>query len=340
MGNEDLGNHYYETGDLVAASKAYSRMRDYCTTPNHIASMLFKMINVCIERNDWLGVSSYAGRLRTSQVKPEDLARNQPKMASAVGLSQMHSGQYFEAAKTFLSVDPSLADTYNEVITPNDVAVYGGLCALASMDRNELQRLVLDSATFRNFLELEPHIRRAIAFFCNSKFRPCLDILEAYRTDYLLDIHLQRHVAILYGRIRTKSIQQYLVPFSSVSLDSMVTIFAPDVVGGQARPTGTKSPFVQELISLVKDDVLDARIDLEKGLLVSNQTDLRSEVQAQALESVRSFNEELHLRILRASVIHAGLQIPAPSQDRKGFIGGPHGKMATGTGRPAPGLAG
>lgn len=317
MGNEDLGNHYYEIGDLVSASKAYSRMRDYCTTSNHIASMLFKMINVCIERNDWLGVSSYAGRLRTSQMKPEDLIKIQPKMASASGLSQMHAGQFFEAAKTFLSVDPSLTDTYNEVLTPNDVAVYGGLCALASMDRNELQRLVLDNSIFRNFLELEPHIRRAIASFCNSKFRPCLDILEAYRTDYLLDIHLQRHVAALYGRIRIKAIQQYLVPFSSVSLDSMATIFAPEVVGGEARPTGTKSPFVQELIGLIKDDVLDARIDLEKGLLVSNQTDLRTEVQAQTLDNVRSFNEELHLRILRASVMQAGLLIPA-SQQTKG----------------------
>merc|ERR1711939_1183957 len=33
MGNEDLGSHYYRIGDLVNASKAYSRMRDYCTTP-------------------------------------------------------------------------------------------------------------------------------------------------------------------------------------------------------------------------------------------------------------------------------------------------------------------
>ncbi|KAJ5232641.1 COP9 signalosome subunit 1 (CsnA) [Penicillium chermesinum] len=335
MGNEDLGNHYYETGDMVAASKAYSRMRDVCTTPNHITSMIFKMINVFIERNDWLGVASYAGRLRTTQAKPEEMARNQPKMASALGLSQMHSNQFFEAAKTFLSVDPSLADTYNEVLTPNDVAVYGGLCALASMNRSELQRLVLDNSTFRNFLELEPHIRRAIAFFCNSKFRPCLEILEAYRADYLLDLHLQRHVATLYGRIRTKAIQQFLLPFSSVTLDSMAAIFAPEVVGGQARPTGTMSPFVHELIGLIKDDVLDARIDLEKGLLVSNQSDLRNEVQAEALESVRSFNDELHLRTLRASVLHAGLQLSPPDPERKtgrGRIAASAGKGPRGQG--------
>lgn len=317
MGNEDLGNHYYATGDLIAASKAYSRMRDYCTTPNHVASMLFKLINVSMERNDWLGVQSYVHRLRNSSSKPEDLAKYMPKTGVALGLAQMHQRSYLEAANTFLSIDASLGESYQDVINPNDVAVYGGLCALASMDRAELQQRVLDNNSFRNFLELEPHIRRAIAFFCNSKFRLCLDILEGYRADYLLDIHLQSHFSDLYTRIRTKSIQQYLVPFSKVTLESMVTIFAPHVVGGQPQPIGLKSPFVQELIQLIKDDVLPARIDLEKGLLVSNQTNLRAEVQSQALESLKSFNQEVHWRLLRNAVLNAGIQVQATHVNEK-----------------------
>lgn len=309
MGNEDLGNHYYQTGDLVAASKAYSRMRDYCTTPNHIASMLFKMINVSAERGDWMAVQSNVHRLRNSQSKPEDLVKNLPKINAALGLAQMHAKSFRDAAVSFLTVDPSLSDTFSEIITPNDIAVYGGLCALASMNRQELQKQVLDNAIFRNFLELEPQIRRAVAFFCNSKFRPCLDILEAYRTDYLLDINLQRHVSAIYTQIRTKAIQQYLIPFSCVTLDSMAAIFAPEVVGGEARPTGLKSPFVKELIRLIREGVLDVRLDLEKGLLVSNQTDLRTEVQSKTLDSLTSFNKEAHLRIVRAAVLHAGLEL-------------------------------
>ncbi|CAL5867868.1 uncharacterized protein PFLUO_LOCUS2089 [Penicillium psychrofluorescens] len=315
MGNEELGTHYHQTGDSVSASKAYSRMRDYCTTPNHIASMLFKLINVAVERGEWLSVQSNVHRLRNAQSKPEDQAKNQPKISAALGLAQMHSGSFLEAANSFLLTDPSLGDTYNETITPNDIAVYGGLCALASMDRVELQRRVLENNSFRNFLELEPHIRRAITFFCNSKFRLCLDILDAYRADYLLDLHLQRHVSALYSHIRTKSIEQYLVPFSRVTLESMATVFAPEVVGGEARPTSATSPFVQELIRLIKDGVLDARIDLEKGVLVSNETDLRTEVQQNTLESLRSFNEKAHMRILRTSVLHAGLEVR--SHDRK-----------------------
>lgn len=328
MGNEDLGQHYHQIGDLVNASKAYTRMRDYCTTPTHIASMLLKIINVAIERGDWLSVQSNVQRLRNLQSKPEEQARNQPKMSAALGLSQLHLDSYLDAATSFISIEPTLGDSYNEVMSSNDVAVYGGLCALASMDRNELQRRVLDNNSFRNFLELEPHIRRAISFFCNSKFRPCLEILEAYRTDYLLDIHLQKHVNTLFSRIRTKSIQQYLVPFSRVTLDSMAKIFAPAVVAGEPLPTDTNSPFVQELIRLIEDGTLDARIDLEKMVLVSNQTDLRTEVQAAALESLESYTQEAHLRLLRTNIIRAGLEVRPPADARRGMeeVAGAAGK--------------
>ncbi|KAL2009957.1 hypothetical protein VTN00DRAFT_5764 [Thermoascus crustaceus] len=336
MGNEDLGQHYHQIGDLASASKAYGRMRDYCTTPSHIASMLFKIINVSVDRGDWLAVQSNVHRVRNLQSKPEDQARNQPKLCAVMGLSQLAAGSYLEAANSFLATDPGLGDSYNEIITSNDVAVYGGLCALASMDRNELQRRVLDNSSFRNFLELEPHIRRAISFFCNSKFRSCLEILEAYRTDYLLDIHLQRHVSTLYTRIRTKSIQQYLVPFSRVTLDAMAKVFAPSVVGGTAQPVDSNSPFVQELIKLIQDGTIEARIDLEKGVLVSKQTDLRAEVHAAALESVRNYTHEAHLRLLRTNIIHAGLEVRPPAGEKKiggeergpGKLGGVSGKLA------------
>jgi COP9 signalosome complex subunit 1 len=318
MGNEDLGNHYYQTGDLNAASKAYSRMRDYCTTPNHITSMLFKMVNVGIERGDWMSVQANVHRLRNSLSKPDDAVKNESKISAAWALSQMQQGSYLEAANAFLSIPADLNDQYNEVISANDIAVYGGLCALASMNRDELQRNVLESQSFRSFLELEPHIRRAIAFFCNFKFRSCLDILDAYKPDYLLDIHLQRFIPQLYKRIRTKSIEQYMLPFSRVTLSSMAKIFAPEVIGGEARPTDISSPFVQELVGLIQDGVLDARVDLEKGLLVSNQIDLRSEVQRTTLESLQEFNQEAHWRLLRAAVLHAGLEVKPDKREGPG----------------------
>lgn len=39
----------------------------------------------------------------------------------------------------FLETGPELANNYTEVIAPQDVGTYGGLCALASFDRTELK---------------------------------------------------------------------------------------------------------------------------------------------------------------------------------------------------------
>lgn len=99
----------------------------------------------------------------------------------------------------FLEVGPELGNNYTEVIAPQDVATYGGLCALASFDRAELKAIiqfsfcslvilllklhdiitmqladsddfvwqskVIDNINFRNFLELVPEIRELIHDF-------------------------------------------------------------------------------------------------------------------------------------------------------------------------------
>lgn len=303
-------------------------MREYCTTTSHIGSMLFRNIHVAIDRGDWLGVQSNVQRLRNLQFKPEDEAKNKAKMFAALGLSQLASSAYHSAAINFLSTDPILADNYKEVISANDIAVYGGLCALASMDRADLQTHVLQNKSFRNFLELEPHIRRAISFFCASKFRPCLDILEAYRADYLLDIHLQKHVPVLYSRIRTKAMQQYIIPYSRVMIDTMVKIFSPDQAALIKRDGGTidlQSPFIVELIDLIQKGTLDARIDVEKGVLVTKQTNTREDVQAAVIQNIKEYVNAAHIQLLRMNILHAGLEVPPVGAEADG---GPAGMRA------------
>lgn len=305
MGNEDLGAHYHAIGDLNSATKAYGRMRDYCTTPAHIASTSFRVIEVAIDQNNWLAVQSSVHKIRNLQLKADDDAKSQPRTQAAMGLSLLHSGEYRDAALGFLNTDPSLGDKYNEVLTSNDVAVYGGLCALASMDREELQTRVLDNASFRNFLEMEPHIRRAINFFCSAKYAQCLDILEAYHADYLLDLHLQRHVSKLYALIRTKSIVQYFAPFSRVTLDSMAKTFAKS----DAHP-----PIEDELVELISTGTLKAKIDLEHRVLIADRVDVRSEVHREALESVKRFKKDAHLKLMRMEFLNAGMEIRPPQR--------------------------
>lgn len=324
MGNEDLGSHYSRIGDLVNASKAYARMRDYCTTPAHIASTAFRIIAVAIEQRNWMAVQSQVVKIQNLQMKPDDAARYQILVPPTIGLQRLCSGEYKDAANHFLLTDPAVGDQFSGTMSPNDVAVYGGLCALASMSRSELQTKVLDNANFRNFLELEPHIRRAISFFVACKYTQCLEILESYRNDYLLDLYLQPHVGRLYRRIREKSIVQYFEPFGTVKLDAMEKVFGAAALKStnDAANTGSETislGLLEELWSLIDSSKLDARLDLEKNLLVANNPDTRAETYKEAEEMLAKFTEDAHLKLMRISMLNAGIETkPAASKKGKG----------------------
>ena len=311
MGCEDLGRHYHLIGDLPNAIKAYSKERDSVQTPAHMAIMNLHLMHVAIDQNNWLGVQSHVHKLRNLTQTPTEAERAQPKLCAAMGLAQMATGNYRDAAMSLLATDPRMLqarlddpndpDAYNEVVTPNDIAVYGGLCALASMNRNELQIHVLGNSAFRNYLELEPHIRRAISFFVSSKYSACLTILESYKSDYLLDIYLHRHVNEIYYRIRSKAIVQYFIPFSCVTLAALATAFNTD-----------ETTIERTLVNMIENGTLDARIDLEERVLLAQQIDHRRQVHEEALAMAKEYERTVQLRLLRMEIIHAGLEVKVP----------------------------
>lgn len=321
MGYDDLGQHYQRIGDLASSNKSYAKMRDFCTTHAHIVIMSMHMINVSIQAANWLAVQSNVTRVRSSGFQnSKDAERNSARLSAAMGISHLALGHFRDAAREFVEMDPRMAsakmddpteeESYNEVLTPNDVAVYGGLCALASMSREELQRSVLNHKTFRNYLELEPHIRRAISHFVSSKYSACLSILDNYKADYLLDIHLQPHVQEIYTRIRSKAIQQYFIPFSCVTFSALAAAFNTDEPSIEA-----------ELTTMIKRGNLDARLDLVDRVLLAVKKDRRAEVHAKAIETAKEYEKTLRLRLLRMQVLNAGLEVKGAKSGVAGIQG-------------------
>lgn len=263
MGHEDMGKHYYASGDLANAFKSYSRMRDYCTAPKHIVDMSLALIRVCIEQGNFVSVQSNIAKLKNVPLKAEEEEELRGKMTATQGLAHLASGSYREATRSFLECPPTLGTGFNEVLSPNDIAIYGGLCALASMDRTQLKSEVLDNSSFRQFLELEPYMRRAISYFHTAKYSECLQILEDYKNDYLLDIHLHRHVKRLYDSIRSKGIVQYFIPFSCVTLSAMAEAFRTN-----------EADLEVELIGMIKKKLLEARIDTKNRVWLHSRPSL------------------------------------------------------------------
>jgi len=66
------------------------------------------------------------------------------RLRCAAGLAELASRKYKSAAKYFLQANFDHCD-FADMISPNNVAIYGGLCALATFDRDELQKNVISS---------------------------------------------------------------------------------------------------------------------------------------------------------------------------------------------------
>ncbi|KAM0428263.1 hypothetical protein ACHAPT_007164 [Fusarium lateritium] len=303
MGNEELGEHFERTGMLSDAADAYNRMRQDVTTTKHIIDCGLHLVNVYIYRRDWSMVINSLGKI-TGVQSGEEEKFYQPFTKLVSGIALLGLKHYADAAKNFLQIDFDIPPTqYSHIASPNDIATYGGLLALATMERKELQSRVLDNPAFRSFLEHEPHIRKAISLFVNGRYSACLSILESFRNDYLLDIYLQRHVAAIYTQIRSKCITQYFVPFSCATFDNLNKAFALE---GQS--------IEKELAAMIREGTLKAKLDAKNRLLIAVQPDPRLQMQKSAIEVARQYELEAKERLRRISLISAGLEVVGKRQ--------------------------
>jgi len=152
MGHNDLGNHYYAVGNLGEALKSFMRTRDYGMTTKHTLDMCLSIIRVSIEMGNFSHVTNHVVKAETQPDVPTDI-NVVAKLRAAAGLANLDSGKYKQAAHKFTQMKIEMGKEnnqpiiknihpdelcYSEVIAPQDVAVYGGLCALATFDRPEL----------------------------------------------------------------------------------------------------------------------------------------------------------------------------------------------------------
>ncbi|KAG5231328.1 COP9 signalosome complex family protein [Salix suchowensis] len=290
MGYNDFGDYYYAHGSLADAFKSYVRTRDYCTTSKHIIHMCMSAILVSIELGQFIHVTSYVSKAEQTTEALEPITVT--KLRCAAGLAHLESKKYKLAARKFLEVSPELGNSYNEVIAPQDVATYGGLCALASFDRTELKSKIIDNPNFRNLLELVPEVRELIHDFYSSHYASCLDYLGNLKANLMLDIHLHDHVQTLYDQIRNKALIQYTHPFVSVDLHMMANAFKTTVAG-----------LGKELETLIADNQIQARIDSHNKILYARHADQRNTTFQRVLQTGNEFDRDVRAMLLRANLI-------------------------------------
>lgn len=299
MGNNDLGDYYYQRGDLNNALKCYTRTRDYCTSPKHVIQMCTNVIKVSIELGNYSYVLNYTSKAENVPDMKDSNVLAKLKVANA--LSHLENAKYKQAAKTFIETPFEIDTSYNEVISPQDIATYGGLCALASFDRAEIKSKILDNPAFKQFLELTPVVRQIIEDFYHSRYGTCLKNLQNLQCELLLDIHLFDHAKALYESIRKKALVQYFSPFFSVDMNKMATTFNMAL---QALET--------ELAGLIMDNQIQARIDSHNKILYARQTDQRATTFEKAVETGGQYQRSSKALLLRLNMLKSDFVVRAP----------------------------
>lgn len=307
-GHDDLGTHYLQCGDLSNALKCFSRSRDYCMGEQQMFNICLNVIKISIYQQNWGHVNSFVQKAEASSEYAQNNAA-QTKIACVAGLYELVTKRYKGAAKRFMSANiDEITPDFSDILSANTVAIYGGLCALASLDRSELHKQVFSSPSFKLFLELEPQLREAIYKFYESKYPICLSLLEELKDSFMLDMYLAPHIKSLYSMIRNRALIQYFSPYLSADLRLMASAFNTNL-----------SKLEDELMKLILDGQIDARIDSHNKILYAKDSDQRLVAFEKSLEMGREWQMKATALILRAACARNGLIYIRPTSQSTPF---------------------
>lgn len=165
----ELGQLHYDCGELSDALSSYVKELSLATMDKYLTGSHLKLILVCLKMGDPEKVLHWVDQARGHPM--ETIITAQVTCASA--LSHMGLGNYKTAAYEvrffkctfilslpkllylyvqFLDVKYRLGDTFNEIILLGDVAIYGGLCALATFNQAEIKVLTVFVKLFYFFM--------------------------------------------------------------------------------------------------------------------------------------------------------------------------------------------
>jgi COP9 signalosome complex subunit 1 len=301
MGQTELGEHYYRAGELTSALKCFVNTRDYLTSPLHIVDMACRVIEVSMESGELQNIPTYLFKAKQVPSLPEP---QKVKLESISAMLHLFQGNYKATATSFCQIPFASSENCWKYLSQRDIAVYGGLCVLASFDRSEIKTNVMENPNFKQYLELEPQIREMIRAFYNSKFKQCFEIWNSLRHEFMVDMFLAPKMDSIYSLIKSKAMLQYCSPFKSLDMQQMADVFS-------CNYTELESMVAQ----LITSNQLEARIDSHNKVYEINQVvkakdvNLRQKVYKETLGIGEGYIAEAKLSVIRAKLVQQGIVI-------------------------------
>ncbi|XP_043384310.1 COP9 signalosome complex subunit 1 isoform X7 [Chelonia mydas] len=356
-GHDDLGDHYLDCGDLSNALKCYSRARDYCTSAKHVINMCLNVIKVSVYLQNWSHVLSYVSKAESTPEIAEQRGERDSqtqailtKLKCAAGLAELAARKYKQAAKCFLLASFDHCD-FPELLSPSNVAVYGGLCALATFDRQELQRNVISSrqvacrersTACRDLWEAlgGAGLSGEICVLCGLKsvmlsptlllstlsFKLFLE-LEPQVRDIIFKFYESKYASCLKMLDEMKDnllLDMYLAPhvrtlYTQIRNRALIQYFSPYVSADMRKMATafntTVAALEDELTQLILEGLINARIDSHSKILYARDVDQRSTTFEKSLLMGKEFQRRAKAMILRAAVLRNQIHVKSPPRE-------------------------
>eukprot|EP00485_Elphidium_margaritaceum_P007266 CAMPEP_0202703178 /NCGR_PEP_ID=MMETSP1385-20130828/16044_1 /ASSEMBLY_ACC=CAM_ASM_000861 /TAXON_ID=933848 /ORGANISM="Elphidium margaritaceum" /LENGTH=504 /DNA_ID=CAMNT_0049360977 /DNA_START=82 /DNA_END=1596 /DNA_ORIENTATION=+ len=278
-------------GNFNTAISRYIEAKSYAGDSQMLLDINLKIMVTSIRQGQFGHVKGEASHALAS----EDIFKDnklRSKVLCCLALYNLYNGRYDMAVHNLIDCHFSVYSAFPEVLSGADIALYGGLCALASFTRMQLKKRVLDNSEFKRFLELQPKVGALIQGFYDSEYGKVMSGLNGLRNDIIMDLYLFPRVDHLLTAIRGKALVQYFSPYSAMDINKMASSFKVPV-----------PEMEQELSVCIGDGHIKAKIDSHNKIVYASKTDKRNELFRSVLDLGEDFERDMKAVLLRTSLI-------------------------------------
>eukprot|EP01083_Nonionella_stella_P175432 610842_1 len=278
-------------GNFNTAISRYIEAKSYAGDTQMLLDINLKIMVTSIQSGQFGHVKSEASHALAS----EDIFKDnkfKSKVLCCLALYNLYNGRYDMAVHNLIECHFSVHNVFKEILSGSDIALYGGLCALASFSRLQLKKSVLDNTEFKRFLELQPKVGALIQNFYDSEYGKVMSGLNGLRNDMIVDLYLFPRVDHLLTAIRGKALVQYFSPYSAMDINKMASSFKVPV-----------NEMEQELAVCIGDSHIKAKIDSHNKIVYASKTNKRNELFQNVLNLGEDFERDMKAVLLRTSLI-------------------------------------
>ncbi|KAK4689314.1 COP9 signalosome complex subunit 1, partial [Tremellales sp. Uapishka_1] len=321
-------------GHYGVAIKQYNNVREYSTTPAHQVELGLGILETSLV---FLNVTQLAGHItkleaqldrlhpstqskvtaplgdaqgitagdlrasRENQARSADVRRAVGiKIRVARGLLALQNREFEKAARELgeIGEEGGLGEWEGCAISTADIAVIVGLCVLATCSRDRIRTTLLDRTSFRAGVdESDKWVMDLVRAFMDASYSEVMEICKKAEPGLLLNPHLSASTTSLLKMIQTRSITQYVLPFSSVKISIMSQAFGL-----------SEGDMLIQVEDLVAKKQVEGKIDLIDKILVIQKKDERKDLFKNAwrvgTETTKSTMAALlRMRLMEANIV-------------------------------------